>query len=146
MCYFSNIEQNRMKRRMHGMFLLSDPGCSVPKFVDDLFRVVRKQKRLGFIFTYVILNVLTVTSQVGCCLQALDEGISFPVFFLVWNSTIVINFYGLIICPFKIWRVQGGLSSQVLNIGVCIHLSDEFLPWPQKCKRMRGEVGLKQIM
>lgn len=49
------------------MFLLSDPGCSVPKFVDDLFRVVQQQKRLGFVFTYVILNVLTVTSQVGCC-------------------------------------------------------------------------------
>ena len=37
---------------MHGTLVLSHPGCSVPKFVDDLFQVVQRQKKkkLGFVF------------------------------------------------------------------------------------------------
>lgn len=53
---------------MHGTLLLSAPGYSAPKFVDDLFRVVKRQiqtnkkhqKTLGFVFNYVTLNVLAV--------------------------------------------------------------------------------------
>lgn len=51
-------KQNEKKRACY--VLLSDPGYTVPKFVDDLFRVVQRQKRLGFVFPYEILNVLMV--------------------------------------------------------------------------------------
>lgn len=45
---------------MHATLLLSARGCNVPKFANDLFRVVQRQKILGFVFAYVTLHVLTV--------------------------------------------------------------------------------------
>ena len=45
---------------MHATLLLSARGCDVPKFADDLLRVVQRQKSLGFVFAYVTLHVLTV--------------------------------------------------------------------------------------
>lgn len=108
MCYFSNTEQNRTKRRMHGTLLLSDPGGSVPKFVDDLFRVVQRQNKakLGFHFYLCDTMLSQFASQVGCWPYGLNEGLallSSPVFsFCVQNVTIVMNFSGLIICQLKI--------------------------------------------
>ena len=71
--------------------------------------------------------------------------IPFPIFlFHVWNSTIVMNFSGLIICQLKILRAQGGLTSQDLNVDICVHLLERFLPWP-KAWRVKGGLGHKQV-
>lgn len=56
---------------MHGMLASSDPGFSVPMFVDDLYRVVQRPKRkwLGFVLnlcdtqcssSYTIGGVLSI--------------------------------------------------------------------------------------
>ena len=60
------------------MLLLSDPGCSVPKFVDDLFRVVQRQNKakLGFHFYPCDTTLAQFTSQVGCWPYGLNEGLA----------------------------------------------------------------------
>lgn len=117
---------------MPGTLLLSDPGCYVPQFVDDLFRVVQREKKsLGFVFTYVALKVLTVHFTVGQVVHILNERMDLLPHPLLWNSSTVIDFSGASHLPAhnKDFRVVNFSSPE--HWCVCFHLPDQFLPWPK---------------
>lgn len=64
--------------------------------MDDLFRVVQRQKSLGFVFAYVTLNVLTVHLIGGLLSIGSECGAPLPYLLL---SGLKFHHSGLIICP-----------------------------------------------
>lgn len=155
---------------MHGTLLLSDPGCAVPKFVDDLYRVVQRPKKTQkpknenkktntppktktlnqttFRFHFYLRDTMfsQLTSQVRCCPNGLDEGLDPP-------PCLPLSRLKFHHCDELLWANHlptqnidiSGRTSWILNIDVCIHLLDWFLPWPKARGRVKGGLDHKQV-